>query len=143
MPVSFAFRPGSFFAHRMMASVGMPRIAADAEYARRMVNPGRRLALGPEFDGDLECWCRFVSEGLDAHGGTLSAPMYHLLERPAQRILFSDASKTGYRGGVVSRLGFTGGTTLASKSSRAYAVRVGLSPVWTTFRSTLSSFWAW
>ena len=93
MHVSFAFRPGVFFAHRMLASVGMPRIAAGVEYARRMANHGRRVALGPEFHGDLEFWRWFVSEGLVAVGGILSAPMYHLLERPAQRTLFSDASK--------------------------------------------------
>ena len=92
--LSFAFRPGSFFVHRMLTSVGMPRIAACAEYVCRMVNPGRRVALGPEFREDLEFWRWFVSEGLDAQRGTLSAPMYHLLERPAQRTLFSDASKT-------------------------------------------------
>ena len=59
-----------------------------------MVNPGRSVALGPEFHGDFEFWLWFVSEGLDARGGTLLAPMYHLLERPAQRTLFSDDSKT-------------------------------------------------
>ena len=32
MHVSFAFHPGSFFVHRMLASVGMPRIAAGAEF---------------------------------------------------------------------------------------------------------------
>ena len=37
-------------------------------------------------------------EGLDARGGTLSAPMYHLLERPSKRTLFSDASKTAVGG---------------------------------------------
>ena len=94
MHVSFAFLQGSFFVQRVLASVGMPRIAAGADYACRMVNPGRRVAIGPEFHGDLEFWRWFVSEGLDALGGTLSAPMYHLLERPAQRTLFSDASKT-------------------------------------------------
>ena len=98
MHVSFAFRPGSFFVHRMLASVGMPRIAAGAEYACRMVNPGRRVALGPEFHGDFEFWRWFVSKELDAQGGTLSTPMYHLLERPAQRTLFSDASKTTIEG---------------------------------------------
>ena len=91
-----------------------------------MVNPGRRVALGPEFHEDPETWRWFVSEGLDALGGTLSAPMYHLLERPAQR-LFLDASKP-LPGFFVSRLGFAGGTTLASKSSRVSAVRIGLSP---------------
>ena len=55
--------------HRMLTSVGMPRIAAGAEYACRIVNPVRRVALGPEFYGGLEFWCWFVSEGLDALGG--------------------------------------------------------------------------
>jgi len=43
-------------------------------------------------------WRWLVDEGFDARGGTLSAPMYHLLERPAQRTLFSDASKTAVGG---------------------------------------------
>ena len=71
MRVSFAFRPGSFFVQRTLAPVGMPRIAAGADYACRMVNPGRSVALGPEFHGDLEFWLWFVSEGLDARGGYL------------------------------------------------------------------------
>ena len=54
MHVSFAFRPGSFFVHRMLAAVGMLRITADAEYACRTVIPGRRVALGTEFHVDLE-----------------------------------------------------------------------------------------
>ena len=56
MHISFAFRPGSFFVHRMLASVGMPRIAAGAEHACRMGNHDRRIALRPEFHGDLEFW---------------------------------------------------------------------------------------
>ena len=98
MHVSFAVRPGGFFVNRLLASVGMPRIAAGADFAGRMANPGRRLALGPEFHGDLEFWRWFVEEGLDARGGILSAPMYHLLERPPRRTLFSDASKTAVGG---------------------------------------------
>ena len=35
---------------------------------------------------------------MDARGGTLSAPMYHLLERPAQRTPFSGASKIAVGG---------------------------------------------
>ena len=35
-----------------------------------------------------------VDKGVDACGGVLSAPMNHLLERPAQRTVFSNASKT-------------------------------------------------
>ena len=54
MIVSFAFRPGSFFVHHMLASIRMPRITAGAEYACRTVIPGRRVALGPEFHVDLE-----------------------------------------------------------------------------------------
>ena len=98
MHVSFAVRPGSFFVHRLLASVGMPRIAAGADFAGRMANPGRRVALGPEFHGDFELWRWFIDVGVDARGGALSAPMYHLLERPAKRTLFSDASKTAVAG---------------------------------------------
>ena len=127
----------------MLASVGLPRIAAGAEYACRMVNPGRRVALGPAFHGDLEFWYWFVSKGLDALGGGLSTPMYHLLERPAQRTLFFGYFENRLRFFFVSRPGFTGGTTLASNSSHVSAVPVGLTSVWTTFQSTFSSFWAW
>ena len=76
----------------------MPRVASGAGYAYRMAEPGRRVALGPEFHGDLELWRWFAAEGLDARGGTLSAPMYRLLERPARRTLFSDAFKTAVGG---------------------------------------------
>ena len=96
--VSFAVRPGRFFVNLLLASVGMPRISAGADFGFRTANPGRRLVLGPEFQGDLEFWRWFVEEGLDARGGTLSAPMYHLLERPSQRTLFSEASKTAVGG---------------------------------------------
>ena len=54
MIVSFAFPPGSFFVYRMLASIGMPRVAAGAEYACRMVIPGRLVGLGPEVHRDLE-----------------------------------------------------------------------------------------
>ena len=52
--VSFAFRPGSFFLQRMLASVGMPRTAAGADYTCRAAKSGRRAVLGPKFHGDLE-----------------------------------------------------------------------------------------
>ena len=66
--VSFAVRPGRLLVNRLSASVGMPRIVAGADFDCRMANPGRRLALGPEFDGDREFWRWFVEEGLDARG---------------------------------------------------------------------------
>ena len=91
--MSFAVRPGLFFVQGFLASVGMPRVASGAGYAYGVTDPGWRVALGPEFHGDLEFWRWFAAEGLDARGGTLSAPMYRLLERPARRTLFSDASK--------------------------------------------------
>ena len=91
MHISFAVRPGSFFVHRLSASAGMPRIAADDHYAGRMANSGRRVALGPEFHADLEFGRWFVDKGVDARGGVLSVPMYRLIERPAQRALLSDA----------------------------------------------------
>ena len=102
MHISFAVRPGSFFVHRQLASVGMPRIAAGDHLAGRMANPGRRVALGPEFHADLEFWRWFVDKGADVRDGVLSAPMYHLQERPAQRTLFSDASIAAV-GGMLSR----------------------------------------
>ena len=98
MQISIAIRPRSFFVHRLLASVGMPRMAAGDHFAGRMANPGRRVALGPEFHAGLDFWRWFVDKGVDARGGVLSAPMYHLLERPAQRTLFSDASKTAFGG---------------------------------------------
>ena len=58
--ISFAVPRGSFFVHRLLASVGMPRIAAGDHFAGRMANPGRRVALGPEFHADLEFWRWFV-----------------------------------------------------------------------------------
>ena len=98
MHTSFAVRPGSFFVHRLLALVGMPRIVAGDHFAGRMANPGRRVALGREFRTDLEFWRWFVDNGVNARGGVLSAPMYLLLERPAQRTLFSDSSKTAVGG---------------------------------------------
>ena len=96
--VSFAVRPGRFFVNRLLGSVGMPRISAGADFGFRAANLGRRLVLGPEFQRDLEFWRWFVKEGLDARGGTLPAPMYHLLGCPSQPTLFSDASKTAVGG---------------------------------------------
>ena len=97
MHISFAIRPG-LLVHRLLALVWMPRIAAGDHFAGRMANPGRRVALGPVFHADLEFWRWFVDKGVDkgvdAHGGVLSVPMYNLRERPVQRMLFSDASKT-------------------------------------------------
>ena len=100
--------------NRLLASVGMPRISAGADFGFRTANPGRRLVLGSEVQGDLEFWRWFVEEGLDARGRALSAPMYHLLERPSQRTLFSDASKTAVGGfcleaGVYWRYGLDAG----------------------------------
>ena len=94
MHFSSAVRPGSFFVHRLLTSVGVPRVAAGDHFAGRIANPGRRDVFGPEFHADLEFWRWVVDNSAGARGGVLSAPMYHLLERPAQRTLFSDASKT-------------------------------------------------
>ena len=89
MRISFAVGPGSFF---------VPLIAAGDHLAGLMANQGQGAALGPEFHADLEFWRWFVDKGVDARGGVLSAAMYHLLECPAQRTLFSDASKTAVGG---------------------------------------------
>ena len=94
MHISFAVCSGSFVVHHLLASVGMPRIATGNHCASRMANPGRRVALGPEFHADLEFWWWLVDKGVDPRGGVLSAPMYHFQERPAQRTLFSDESNT-------------------------------------------------
>ena len=53
---SFAIRPGSFFVQRMLASVRMPHTTAGADFACRTANAGRRVALGLEFQGNLEVW---------------------------------------------------------------------------------------
>ena len=102
MHISFAVRRGSFFVHRLLASVGMPRIAVGEYFAGRMTNLGRRVALGPEFHADLEFPRWFVDKDVEPRVAVLSArctaPMYHLLERPAHRTLFSDASKTAVGG---------------------------------------------
>ena len=94
MHIYFAVRPGYFFVHRLLASVGMPRIADGDQFAGRMANLGRRVAVGTEFHVDLELWRWFVDKGIDVRGGVLSAPMLHLLKRPAQHTLFLYASKT-------------------------------------------------
>ena len=82
----------------LLASVGMPRISVGADFGFRTANLGGRLVLGPEFQGNFELWRWVMEEGLDARGGTLPAPMYHLLEHPSQRTLFSDASTTAVGG---------------------------------------------
>ena len=56
---------------------------------------GGVLPSGPSSMG-ISRW--FVDRGLDARGGVSSAPMCRLLERPAQRALFSDASNTAVGG---------------------------------------------
>ena len=89
MHIYFVVRAGSFFVDRLLALVGMPRIAAGDHFAGRMANPGRRVALGPEFHADFEFWRWIVDKGVDAPGGVLSAPMCHLLDRHVQRTLFS------------------------------------------------------
>ena len=114
MHISFAIRPG-LLVHRLLALVWMPRIAAGDHFAGRMANPGRRVALGPEFHADLEFWRWLVDKGVDARSGVLSVLMYHLLELPAQRTLFSNASRTDVGGycletGVYRRYGFTAHT---------------------------------
>ena len=98
MHISFAVYPGSFVVHRLLASIGVLRIAAGDQFAGRMANPGRCVALGPEFHADLKFWRWLFDKGVDARGGVLSAPMYYLLKRPVQRTLFSDASKTAVGG---------------------------------------------
>ena len=98
MHVSFAIRPASVFVQHMLASAGTPRITAGADFACRSVNSEPRVVLGPEFHRDLEVWRSFVAEGLYARRGCVLAPMYHLLERPARRTVFSDASKAAIRG---------------------------------------------
>ena len=98
MHISFTVCPGYFFVDRLLALVGMPRIAAGDHFAGRTANTGRRVALGAEFHADLEFWRWFAAKRVDALGGVLSAPMYQMLERPAQRTLFSDASKTAVGG---------------------------------------------
>ena len=95
MQIYFAVCPGSVFVHHLLASVGMPRMAAAGDlFAGCIANSGRRVALGPEFHADLEFWRWFVDKAVDARGGVFSALMYHFLERWAQRALCLDASKT-------------------------------------------------
>ena len=98
MHISFDVRPGSFLVQRMLASVGMPRITDGADFAWRTANTGRPVILGPKFRGDLEVWRWFVAKRLDVRGGSSTASIYHLLERPSRRDLLSDASKTAIGG---------------------------------------------
>ena len=92
--MSFAVLPRPFFVHRLLASVGIPRSAAGDDFAGRMTNPRRRVALGPELDAAFELWRWSDDKVVDARVGVVSAPIYHLIERPAQRTFFSDTSKT-------------------------------------------------
>ncbi|MEP2438517.1 MAG: hypothetical protein ABJH93_16610, partial [Roseibium sp.] len=107
MHVSFAVRPGSFFVQRMLVSMGTPRKTAGADYACHLANTGWRVVVGLEFHEDLEFWPSFVAEGLDVRRNRLSAPLHHLLQRPARRTLFMDASITAV-GGLCLELAFTG-----------------------------------
>ena len=84
---------------------------------------GSEMCIRDRFHGDLECWRCFAAEGLDARGGTLSAPMYRLLERPARRTLFSDASKTAV-GGFCLETGVYWRYELNDRE-RSFAVRAG------------------
>ena len=54
MHVSFAVRREQFFVNRLLALAGMLRIAAGADSYCGMAKPGRPLALGRDFHGDLE-----------------------------------------------------------------------------------------
>ena len=65
MHISFVVCHGSLFVHRQLASVGMPRTAAGDDFAGRMANPGRPVALGPEFHADLEFWRWFVDKRVE------------------------------------------------------------------------------
>ena len=76
MHIFSAVRPRSFFVHRLLSSVGMPRFAAVDHLAGRMANQERRVAIGPEFHADLEFWRWFVdNKDVDALSGVLSAPI--------------------------------------------------------------------
>ena len=96
---------GGFYVNRLLASVGMPRISAGANCCFRTANPERRLILGPKFQGDLEFRRWFDEQGLNAHGGTLSAPTYHLLERPSQRTVFFYVASKNAPGGFCLETG--------------------------------------
>ena len=101
MHISFAVRPGSFFVHRLLAPAGMPSIAAGLDFSDRMANPGRRVALGPEFHGDRGVWPWFVDEVLNEIGGTLLAPTYHPRARTP---VTAPKSRTGSTGNCRARL---------------------------------------
>ena len=118
MYICFALLPGSFFVHRLFGSVGMPRIAAGDPFAGRMANPGRLVALGPEFHADFEFWRWCVDKGVDARGGVLLVPMYHLLERRAKRTLLSDAIKTAVGGYCFETGGYWSYDLTAQQPSR-------------------------
>ena len=143
MHISFTVRPRSFFVHRVLTSVGMPRIAAGDHFAGRMANPVRLVALGPEFRANLEFWRWFVDEGVDARGGVLSVPMCHLLERPARRTLFSDASKTAVGGYCLETGVYWRHDLTAHMKSYGFTARVSTSAARTTYLSTCLNVWAW
>ena len=105
--VSFTIRPGSLIVQCMLASVGLPRIVAVADFACRTANPGRWVVIGPEVHGDLEFWRWFTAEGLHVRGGCWSAPMYHSFEHPARVLCFRMLPKRR-SGASSSNLEYTG-----------------------------------
>ena len=96
---SFVVRPGKFVADRLLADIGMPHSAAASGVVP--IGHGQRVVLGLEFHGDLEFWRWFVTEGFEAIGGCLSAPMHNLVSRRPRRTIFSDASKQAVGGGCL------------------------------------------
>ena len=122
MHITFAVRPGYFFVHPLLAPVGMSPIASGDEIADRTANPGRRVHFGPEVHVDLEFWRWFVDKDVDARGGVLSAPMYHLFERLAQCALFSNASRPP-SADTVSKPVFTGATILPPRNRDGLVAR--------------------
>ena len=93
--VSFALRPGKFVVGRLLAAAGKSQSAA---FPAGVVNPGRRVVLGPEFHDVLEFWRWFVAHGLASRGEQFTSPMYNIVTRPPQLTLFSDASKQAVGG---------------------------------------------
>lgn len=89
MHVSFALRPGKFFVGRLVAAAGQP---SSAVFTSGAPDPNKRLVLGTMFHDELDFWRWFVNRGLTSRGGFLCSPMFHVVSRPPDLCIFTDAS---------------------------------------------------
>ena len=143
MNISFAVRPGSFFVHRLLASVGcrasLPVITSLAEWLIR----GGVLLLGPRS-------MRISSSG----GGLLTKVLTRAVGCCWRRcIIFCWSARHNVRcsrtrqkppsGDIVSKPVFTAAVISQPRNSHGFAARVIPYAAWTTYLSTCLNVWAW